>query len=84
MGPNREAVEAVIAELSDAPVVGCALARTLASEIDLQAADPDVEMNAALVGRYIEVIGGLASDDIDDPADPIGDVLSKILDEAKA
>ena len=87
-GVNRSALEAMLADRPDlsssAFVIQVALARTLASELDRQAAESDGDgMNAALVGRYIEAVGGLTKRDDDDAADPIGDLLAKILDAPK-
>ena len=86
-GVNRSALEAMLADRPDlsssAFVIQVALARTLASELDRQSDEADGDgMNAALVGRYIEAVGGLT--ERDDDADPIGDVLAKILNETTA
>ncbi len=85
-GSNRAALEAdiVAREVSASPMLE--LCRTLADELDRQAGDARGGgldgMNAALVGRYLEAIGGLVVDDVGDGNDPIGDVLAQILDTA--
>ena len=68
---------------SSAFVVPVALTRTLADELDRQSTEAGSDgMNAALVGRYIEAIGGLSERDVDGP-DPIEDLLTKILNSGE-
>ncbi len=77
-GTNREALEALIADLDDVPPHVVVLASMLADELDRQVAVGE-GLNAALVGRYVEALGVLTVDD--DDGDPIADLFAKILDE---
>ncbi len=77
---NGEALEVLIAGRDDVPPHLAVLATMLADELDRQVAVGE-GLNAALVGRYVEALGVLTVDD-DDGADPIGDLLAKILNES--
>lgn len=79
-GPNRRALMVLIDCRDDVPAWATTLAAMLADELDRQVVVGD-GLNAALVGRYVEVLGVLTVDD-DGDADPIGDLLAQILDSA--
>ena len=57
------------------------MARTLAGELDRQAAAGE-GVNAALVREYATVLGALTSDE--EEADPVGDLLREIFDAGDA
>lgn len=80
MSSNREAFDELVSAAGDSSPVLVALGRTIADELDRQARLGE-GMNAQLVQRYMDVIGGVADVDDSDPADAL---LRKILDEASA
>ena len=78
--PIRQSLEALVAELGVLSALESAvvtLARAVADELD-----GGQTSNAALVKQFRDLLEALNRDD--DSADPIGEVLTRILDSATA